>query len=627
MNIGWYFSDDLCPSDELVDRFADSKFGVDKWSSFAREIIQNSLDAQDNEAEPVRVIFELNKSLSIDDIPGGRETRNVLSKCMEAATNKQTKSSYKIGLDVLNKDKVYCLKISDTNTKGVKTGREEAWGAFVFDEGRSIKQRPGSAGSHGVGKKVPFIISSCNTVFYATKNKYKENGIEKSDCLVQGKTTLISWKNDEGQRKSNKGWFGLINEEETDSKNVILPVQGTELDELNPYFVRKEEFGTDVIIVGANMYNNEKEVKRYIISAVLENFFVAIMNNKLIVEVLGETINSNEFEKVFRKYYQSQNESKNTLTGCLQVYQGEPDKLEKIYDKDNKYVGEAKIYFMLGSEHNKKYYTIVRNHGMRIVDYRINKASQPYTAVVVIEGKELNCLLSSLENAAHDNFVTKDENMEIDKNAVYVLDRVCEVVSNYVIENTKIDDEEGQTIEGLSNIITIPGMISTVKKGKVNPKIKKNSISKKGKGKKSTNADAGQGGTGESDTEITKKKKKKPSEKGDEFKSVLYENFKIEPIFIKQNQDYILKFEVSDDIQNGEIKIFSINSEGKQDNTVSDFIERVYLDRGKCKIDGTKVTNVRIKKGELYAFKVKMKRDITYQLGAEVYRKEKNIYE
>lgn len=49
MSIGWYFSDEMCASDELVDKFADSKFGIDKWSSFAREIIQNSLDAQDDE--------------------------------------------------------------------------------------------------------------------------------------------------------------------------------------------------------------------------------------------------------------------------------------------------------------------------------------------------------------------------------------------------------------------------------------------------------------------------------------------------------------------------------------------------------------------------------------------------
>ena len=70
MNFGWYFSKELSPSDILVDEFADSKFTVNKWTSFAREIVQNSLDAQDDTTKPVKVIFDINTSLRINDIPG-----------------------------------------------------------------------------------------------------------------------------------------------------------------------------------------------------------------------------------------------------------------------------------------------------------------------------------------------------------------------------------------------------------------------------------------------------------------------------------------------------------------------------------------------------------------------------
>ena len=384
MNIGWYFSDDLSPSDELVDKFVDSKFGIDRWSSFAREIIQNSLDAQDDESKPVEVIFDLNKELSISDIPGCNRTKEILEKCMKAATNKQTKGSYKVGLDVLDKEKIYCLKISDKNTKGVKTGREEAWGAFVFDEGKSIKQRPGSAGSYGVGKKVPFIISSCNTVFYATKNKYSVGDDEYSDCLLQGKTTLISWTDNDGKRKNSKGWYGVI-DESADPKNRVNPIVASNDNDINPYFIRKDDYGTDVIIVGVNIYDNEADVTASIISAVLENFFVAILNENLVVKVLDEVINKASFEKMFRKYYRTQSETKNGLEGCLRVYQGEADESHKIYDKNANCLGRIDIYFGLGNEHNKKYYTIVRSHGMRITDYRLNKAGQPYTAVVYID--------------------------------------------------------------------------------------------------------------------------------------------------------------------------------------------------------------------------------------------------
>lgn len=628
MNIGWYFNDELSPSDELVDKFADSKFGIDKWSSFAREIIQNSLDAQDNDNEPVEVIFDLNKELSLSDIPGGYRTKEILGYCMEAATNRQTKSSYKKGLEVLSREKVYCLKISDKNTKGVRTGRDEAWGAFVFDEGKSVKQRPGSAGSHGVGKKVPFIISSCNTVFYATKNKYDDNGVEKSDCLFQGKTTLISWRDVDGKRKNSKGWYGVINSNNSDPKNAILPINALNNNEINPYFLRKNEYGTDVIIVGANIYENELDVKGYIISAILENFFMAILNNKLIIDVFGEKISASTFNTMVARYYIEQSDVKNTLTDCLRVYNNESVCEKEVYDDLGNNIGKVKIYFGLGNEHNKKYYTIVRSHGMRITDYRVNKASQPYTAVVIVEGLELNNLLSSLENAAHDKFVTKDENMEIDRKAVYAVESIKKIVSDYIIEQTKIDATKGQEIDSLNNIITIPGIVASVKKKNSPPTIKRNSVKYKGKGSKSKNNKERK--TGES----TGKKKKtnsdrknKSAKKNGKLESILYNDFKLEPFFMKKDDGYDLKLAVLDDIRKADICIHSINSEEKQDNTIGDYIESVSINgtRRKC-IDG-KIVNIPLSKDKEYNISIRLKKNITYQLSAEVFVKEGEIDE
>ncbi len=621
MSVGWYFSEDLSPSDELVDKFADSKFGIDRWSSFAREIIQNSLDAQDNEYAPVEVEFDLNKTLTINEIPGGSRTKEILSRCKEAATNKQTKNSYKVGIDVLSKDFVYCMKISDKNTKGVRTGREEAWGALVFDEGKSVKQRPGSAGSHGVGKKVPFIISSCNTVYYATKNKYIIDGSLKSDCLFQGKTMLISWIDEDGKRRNSKGWYGAVNED-ADPKNRVFPVDENELDNIHPYFIRKDEFGTDVIIVGVNIYEYEDEIKTQIISAILENFFVAILNNKLVVTVFGELINQANFEKVVRKYYKSHNEAKNGLEGCLRVYNGQPEKIVEINDEIGGILGTIHIYFGLGNEHNKKYYTVVRSHGMRITDYRLNKAGQPYTAVVYVEGIKLNELLSSLENAAHDAFVVKDENMEIDSQAINALEKIKKEVSDFILEMTSIDDKEGQTIDGLSNIITIPGTVAAVKKKNSIPSVKKNNVSTKGKGSKSKDYKDGKTGYGESDKKKkTKSGKSKPAKKGGDLDSILYEKYFVDPFFIKGNKEYILKFQVQDNLKNVEVKFSSINSEGKKDDTVCDFIESVYIGNTRYKVNKGKLMNISVKKDELYEIFIKLNRDVTYHMSAELFTK------
>ncbi len=53
------------------------------------------------------------------------------------------------------------LKVSDYNTKGVcqSIKGKDAWEALVINEGESIKESRNSGGSHGVGKKAPFIMS------------------------------------------------------------------------------------------------------------------------------------------------------------------------------------------------------------------------------------------------------------------------------------------------------------------------------------------------------------------------------------------------------------------------------------------------------------------------------------
>ena len=63
MEFKWHFSDESSQSNRSVDKFADSKFSIDRWTSFSREIIQNSLDARDDQDQPVEVVFDLNKKL------------------------------------------------------------------------------------------------------------------------------------------------------------------------------------------------------------------------------------------------------------------------------------------------------------------------------------------------------------------------------------------------------------------------------------------------------------------------------------------------------------------------------------------------------------------------------------
>jgi len=619
MQLGWYFSNESSPSDELVDKFADSKFGMDRWTSFSREIIQNSLDACDEVFPQVEVAFDLNKSLTIDDIPGGRYTRDVLERCAEQATNKQTKQAYKKGLEILNKPYVYCLKVSDRKTKGVETGRDAAWGALVFDEGKSVNKRPGSAGSHGVGKKVPFIISTCNTVFYATKNKYLLDGVEHSDMLVQGKTVLINWEDENGQGKSPKGWFGVLNKDDPDRKKRILPIANDEIQGIHPYFVRNDDYGTDVIMIGVNAYDYEDQIQTKIISSICENFFIAIKEGKLKVSVFGKEIHSGNIDKVFQTYYEPTGALKNSMNDLLRIYTQEPVLLPvKRYSTE---IGHIRLYFEAASESNKKYYTIVRNHGMKICENYISSADKAFSAMAIIEGEELNRLLSSLENAAHDAFITDDPNIEYEENAKSAHAALLKAIKDYIIEQTKIDDGEDQKIEGLYEILAVPGFTPQITKNDSKPKVRRNKVNKKKKRKLEPKPEPKPTPTPTPDPDpdpTPDPEPKKRKEKAEKF----YDAYALGPVLVKNADGYLLRVKVKHDMKDCEFRIKSINSDEKVDDSIADLLVSATDGWKRYKIQDGCISKMRLNKDHLYEIQIKTKRDIKYRLTAELWYKE-----
>ena len=618
MNGKWYFSDDLSPSNDKVDLLADSKFGNEKWTSFGREIIQNSIDARKDKTKPVEVVFDLNKSLTIDDIPGLNYTKEVLGKCKDEAANPHTKKAYQKGLELLNRPKVYCMKISDYNTIGVRSGRDEAWGALVFDTGVSIKMRSGAGGCHGVGKKVPFIISSCNTVYYATKNFYEENEEENSDCLFQGKTMLINWKDDNGKKKYPIGWYGAVNNETTDVETKVRPLKDNELSDINPYFKRTDEYGTDVIIACINAYDDsgisEATIKRLIISSVLENFFMAIMEDNLVVDVMGTILNKDTFEGAMNSFY---DESKNipmSLKDTLKVIK-QPAEILSVTDKKNNEIGTIELFFEAISEKRKKNYVIVREHGMKITDYRI-MTDKPFTAVALVKGEKLNALLSGLENAAHDRFVVDDSEIDVDPEAKSALRKVKELIKEYIVKNTELDDEEDQAIEGLNDILPIMGITPKVDKKDSGRSGMKNHIKviKRQDGKRPG------GGKNPPRPEPPMPKPPRPNPpKPPKTRKNEITDYIFQPFIYKTKDGYVLKFKLDKDIKDAELHINSINSDGKEDASIQDYISYVKEKNKvlkKYKLENGAIKKLDLKKDVMYEFNIVTTRDVTYKLSA-----------
>ena len=634
--IEWYFPEETGASDRYVDEFADSKFNINRWVSFVREVIQNSLDVYDFSLSPRKpVLVKMEYGLfDKKTIPGCNDLYTFIKHAMDGAvekkSNRQTINRYKKGLEILSNEKIGCFKVSDYNTIGVRSGRDAEWGALVYDEGRSVKNRPGSAGSHGVGKKAPFIISCVNTVLYSTFNK-------AGDRLFEGKTSLINWDDDNGITRNGKGWFGVINPDpNADRREKILPVVGDEINQFNPFFIRKDEIGTDVIIIGVSIEDFD-ELKAKAINSILENFFVAIKNSCLEVDVFGEFIDKNNISDYIEKYYVTTKKNFKKIEGLERNVFGNLLNYYKAYDTEpivfdvlhnDKRYGRCKVFLLVENDKNRKYYCIFRNHGMKIQDVELASAEQPFSAVVFIddcpednldEKDRLNARLSDVENAAHDDFVVDDEEFECDPTTKVLVESIYQKVKDIILEKTKIEALDETPLEGLEDMLSIQGFLTTrlTPKKAANIKKKKSKIKKKSTGKKADDFEEGVTNAG------GKKRKNrvgegenKPAKEGKDFKATLFTKYETEPLFIKNGDGYDLLLK-PDEAAKVDIHISPISVEGSL-NYIPNLVAFAECEGQHLLVEDNVIKNVPLTPGD-NVVKVKIRNNYNYALECDLY--------
>lgn len=636
MDIKWYFPISGSPNDEMSDKFNDSKFNIKKWNSFAREILQNSIDAADSSkvGEPVRIEFST-KQFKTNDLPGAEGLKAVFERCLAGThVNEHTRKKYENALKILNDGKVSCMKISDYNTLGVTSGLSDGWGALVYHDGVSIKRRPGSGGSHGLGKKAPFIISNLRTVFYVTKNE--------EQTLSEGRSSLISWSETvNGNRLDHtpQGWFGITDENNPDRMSRVLPVIG-EFPDVNPFF-KRNELGTDVIIYGCP--DIDDSIKTNMINGVLENFFVAILSNKLECKVLGIDINAEKFDEVLKKYYvcSAKNFAKvdgyeNLRDGNLHDYYAAYNQLPitlPICDKSGVRYGSVNIHYMNGNSKGKRYYSIFRDHGMKIQDVSLNDADQPFTCVAVVtnEGADptlddkhkLNAMLSDRENAAHDDFVIDDDDIPCDELHRDLINALYKTIRDFIIEHSKLGILEEIGLEGLEDIITFGGSVSKGKYVKKDPKIKKRpKVAKaKSRGAKGEDYEEGEGGGGGKGPKPgpNPDPNHHPAKRGDDFDVTLYHKYLQEPHAFHLRDEYIVTFVPKTDVKKGILVVNPVSVDGKVTTALENIVKEASMDGKILAVKGNEISGFDSLANVKTSIKLKLKDGIDYTLNCDVY--------
>lgn len=453
--IEWSFSKKNDQSRELSDSITDSKFSINPFGSFTREIIQNSLDVLDDKNHKfVKVKFEY-KELRLIDIPGGEQLKKVIERCIVSTKHQETLTKYEKALKILNSNVIPCLKVSDYNTKGMN---EEGWNTLVNKVGASYKNNDSSAGRHGIGKKASFLMSLCNTVFYTTKNLNNE-------IRIGGKAILTDWMDDNENWYSLKGWYGNV--DNNDFTTEVSPIMNIDTN-INDFFVRKNEYGTDVIIIALKKSEN---MDKTIINSVLENFYLGIKEEKLEVKVNDIEITSKTIDDIINKYYETKFLRKglgsdNIVLGLLKDYDLAYTKGTKKSISINEPKGIIDLYITNENKENRKYYAFYREHGMKIRDYYL-QTDKSFSAIIVARGKDLNDFLLSTENAAHDDFIA-DENNENFKEISNKLKDILNKVNNYITNITKLETSDSFLMDELNDMITYYGDVkkSTKKKTK-----------------------------------------------------------------------------------------------------------------------------------------------------------------
>ena len=240
-----------------------------------RENIQNSLDAKlQGCALPVEVIISIGE-IDASDVPGVEEIKQHIE------TLKGKNSYTRETIDHMRKamvcSTVAYISFEDNDTKGLTgaiRGENDTWGAYAYKKGvhhivedEELENLRG--GSHGVGKIACNAASDLYMMFFA-------NCDADGNQHIGGTTQLIEHELNDVKYRAT-GYFTDIDGE------AYIPFENN----FSSVF-QKNTRGLKIIIPFLRKQYQEETA---IIRAVCDNFFVAILENKLVVKVNELEIN------------------------------------------------------------------------------------------------------------------------------------------------------------------------------------------------------------------------------------------------------------------------------------------------------------------------------------------------
>lgn len=409
------------------------------YSAFAREMLQNSIDARNSDEEPVSVIIK-EFSIKKADIPGYEELRGQIIRCKDYWKDKEDYAeAYDKILAMLDSDNLPCLRVSDYNTTGlvgVETPDREGnhFIALTKSSGVSEKDNSVAGGSKGLGKNAAFLMSGINTIFYSTHtcmNLQKDPGDYYGSL---GVAELVSGYVD-NEHKDNDYTQGTGYFSEDDSNNAmptLLDFDGTAQE-------RKDNCGTDLFILG---FKKEDGWEKEVVNEILDSFMVAIYRKELEVYINDIDINYDNLESVVYDDRLIDSKKRADIVSQYRLIKGGNDVF--TYDIETEY-GNCDLYLLPLKKDEIVFAThscaLIRHPLMKIQDLSLGKNLDISGMCIIGEGT-IGEMLRKMENPQHRGWEPNRIDPSERKEYKSLLKEIREQITQRTIECLKTGSDE-----------------------------------------------------------------------------------------------------------------------------------------------------------------------------------------
>ena len=448
-NCKWYFADQPNGQEVGPNNAMEQSFKNHPYASLVRESIQNSLDAVLDKSEPVVVKFSFMEMQGVD-YPEFFELQHHIQGCLDYfPNNHNAKATYGPMRKLFEGNKYHdhlgFIRVSDYNTKGMtyeEGNTDTPFYAFVRSAGVTVKDSASAGGSFGFGKAAYYLLSPINTIIVSTCTEDYEKYFEGAASLC-----THTYK---GTKKMAFGYY--------DDQNGKPITEESDI----PAKFRRSEPGTDINILGFDMQDTNEAVQE-MAEATLRNFWMAIYNGKLVVNINDDVeISQDNIAEMMEQYFEDDDDT----TRKSGYYNPRPyfDAMrlagtsgKYLFFEDNlPLLGHVCLYVFKKKGATDKI-AYIRALQMLVYSKR-TRTNHGLYGVFYCDSEKGNDLLRNMENPAHDEW--KASNWRVN-GRTYGMGRIAlQEMDNFITECLSnafsLKEKQAIDIKGLEEFLYIP---------------------------------------------------------------------------------------------------------------------------------------------------------------------------